>query len=332
MWYWLIALGHERPGRGIGNAALGTADGFIAAAVWRGAIVAVSRDFGHRDRLGPLLFERRNLFAKNFLARRLFGRHVLVDRERIEEEGVGDLSHQQPLAFRPVLLGLLEGLTNIGRELCLDGFGHQALEDGRFDGFDLGLHRSFRGVDLGHLLLVGFRLGSRHQRISGLDVAEQGSFHGVVVALQDGIELVIVTARALHRQSQNTSSNGRDQIVQIVVAALGVVFFAEGHARAGAQEAGGDQAVFSLPIQFVAGDLFLDKYVVRLVLIVGAHHIIAVTPGFRTVVIVLEAARIGVTRDVQPVPAPALAVAAANPAVYRSADSRRPEPCRSQIR
>ena len=86
-----IAFAHERSGGGIGDAALGTSDGLIAAAVGRGAIVAVSRDLSHRDGLGPLFFELGDLVAQNFLARRFFGRHVLVDGQWIEEEGVGDL-------------------------------------------------------------------------------------------------------------------------------------------------------------------------------------------------------------------------------------------------
>ena len=60
--------------------------------------------------------------------------------------------------------------------------------------------------------------------------------------------------------------------------------------------------------EFVACDLFFKKQVVRLVLVEGADHIVAIAPSIGPVEIVLEAVGIGVAGDVQPVTSPALAI------------------------
>ena len=61
-------------------------------------------------------------------------------------------------------------------------------------------------------------------------------------------------------------------------------------------------------IQLVARDLLLDEAVVGLVLVERLDHVIAIAPDVGPRLIALEAFAIGVARQVQPVPRPALAV------------------------
>ena len=82
----------------------------------------------------------------------------------------------------------------------------------------------------------------RGQRMIVIDERVEDRHHAVVVHLRDGIELVIVAARAGHRQSHERARGGADHVVKIVVAIVRVLLLAEQHARADAVEAGGDQA------------------------------------------------------------------------------------------
>jgi hypothetical protein len=62
-------------------------------------------------------------------------------------------------------------------------------------------------------------------------------------------------------------------------------------------------------VEFVAGDLFVDELVVRLVLIETADDVVAIAPGVGALEVVRVAARVGVADDVEPVAAVAFAVA-----------------------
>ncbi len=75
------------------------------------------------------------------------------------------------------------------------------------------------------------------------DVAEKRRLHAVVIALRDGIELVVVAARALHREPEHAAPDGPDHVVQIVEPILGIVLFAEADLGVVAQEARRDQAI-----------------------------------------------------------------------------------------
>ena len=58
----------------------------------------------------------------------------------------------------------------------------------------------------------------------------------------------------------------------------------------------------------VAGNLPLDERVVRQVLVQGLDHEVAIVVGVRPVVILLEAVALGEARQVEPMPAPSLAI------------------------
>src|SRR6185295_17365030 len=107
---------------------------------------------------------------------------------------------------------------------------------------------------------------------------------------------------------EQAAAGRRNQIVEVLVAAFRVVLLAEGDARSGAQEAGRDERLVAPGLELVPGELLLKELIVRLVLVERANHVVAIAPRVGPIVVLLEAARIGVTRDVQPMPAPSLAV------------------------
>ena len=152
------------------------------------------------------------------------------------------------------------------------------------------------------------RLGGRRQRDLGFDVAEDRGLQGVVIALADRIELVIVAARAADGQPQRPLPNRVDHIVEILEPAIGIVLFGVEHARAGAEKAGGDQAVVGPAVHLVTGDLFGQERVIGLVGVERSNHVVAVPPGVGAVHVVLEAGGVGVARHVEPVAAVAFAV------------------------
>ena len=119
---------------------------------------------------------------------------------------------------------------------------------------------------------------------------------------------MIVAACALNREAKHPASDRGEYIIEVIKTALRSVLFPEMHARSRPQESGGNHGVNVLAIQFVAGDLFPNKNVVGFVVVKRADHVVSIHPGIGPIVIVLEAIGVRITRDVQPVPAPALTV------------------------
>src|SRR5262245_63857236 len=75
-----------------------------------------------------------------------------------------------------------------------------------------------------------------------------------------------------------------------------------------AEEAGGDQTVIGPVGNLVAGDLFLYKSVIGLVVVEGFDDVVSISPEVRLVGVVLIAARVCIACCIQPVAAPSLAV------------------------
>ena len=72
--------------------------------------------------------------------------------------------------------------------------------------------------------------------------------------------------------------------------------------------AGGDDAIGRHLVQLVAGQLLADELVVRLVGVERANDVVAIPPDERLGIVALEAVRLGIAHQVEPVPAPVLAV------------------------
>ena len=223
----------------------------------------------------------------------------------------GRLQHlrdEQGLARRALVLGFGDHADHVLGKLPLDVLDLQALAVRMLDPLDRTLEVGDLRVDLFVLRDVVLGFGLRRQRHFGFDIAEQRRLELVVVLLRNRIELVVVAPRAVDRQPERAFADRADDLVEVVVAPLGVVLLAEQDARSHAEKAGGDQAVVGPAVHLVAGDLLDQKPVVRLVLVERLDHVVAVAPRVGTMCVVFEAARISVTGDVQPHPAVALAV------------------------
>ena len=73
------------------------------------------------------------------------------------------------------------------------------------------------------------------------------------------------------------------------------------------KEAGGDQGVGVVRLQFVAGQLLAQEAIVGQIVVEGADDVIAVAIGVGPQLVELEALRLGVAHHVEPVLRPALA-------------------------
>jgi hypothetical protein len=61
--------------------------------------------------------------------------------------------------------------------------------------------------------------------------------------------------------------------------------------------------------EFVCGDLLFRKTIVGLVVIEGLDYVIAIAPGFERVRVLFETGSIGITHQIEPMPAPFFSVA-----------------------
>ena len=100
---------------------------------------------------------------------------------------------------------------------------------------------------------------SKPERMVVLHKGEEDRHHSVVVKLLDRIELMIVAPRAIDGKSHERTAGCSDNVVEVGVAVLRIVFLAEADARTDAIETGSDQAVVRGRIEFVAGKLFANE-------------------------------------------------------------------------
>ena len=81
---------------------------------------------------------------------------------------------------------------------------------------------------------------------------------------------------------------------------FGVVLFTKLYPRSGPQEPGSDECFVGYVVDFIAGNLFTEKLVIRLVFIEGVNDVVTIAPGVRTPVVLLESCGVGIARDVHP--------------------------------
>ena len=199
-------------------------------------------------------------------------------------------------------------------------------------GFGLLLQRRLQLLDLRFEGLVRFlRLGpflgesdleepfGRRLPVIGIEGRLQHGAQAVIVALRDGIVLMVVATRAPDRQSHDRGA----QYVDLIGDHIHAFGQRTVRRRIGAvgrhpQKPGGGQSVDRLlrsfleaPVvnQFVAGELFSQKAVVGLVLIEGANDRVSIAPRVRTHLVgVDDAFRIRIAGQVKPVLGPPFAV------------------------
>ena len=170
---------------------------------------------------------------------------------------------------------------------------------------DLGLFCAKRGganldfVPLGnHLVVV--------HRVCALEDAGQR----VIVARGDGIKFVVVAAGASKRHAHEGAAQRVELFVDDVHLHLPPVILGE-HLGPDAEESGGN--VTRVPCRFrlvtgrlqqVAGDLFPDKLIVRLVLVERVDDVVAVSERVDIREVFVEAVAVGIAGDVEPVASP----------------------------
>ena len=108
------------------------------------------------------------------------------------------------------------------------------------------------------------------------NVAEERQ-EGVVILLRDRIDFVIVTTRATDSHAKESFTGGPQDVVEIIVACQRTIGrFVIPNSQP--IKAGGGYGIASLVRQLIAGQLFLDEPVIRLVLVKGANGIVAIFP------------------------------------------------------
>ena len=133
--------------------------------------------------------------------------------------------------------------------------------------------------------------------------------HAVEIALRNGVELVIVAARAAYRQAEEHLRGSVDVVGELLHHVH--VFHLKKHVAIGSHAivAGPHARLRLVRIQLVCRDLLFGEAVVRLVVIERLDHIIAEAPGLQIVRILLEAGGVAIAHQIQPMPSPLLAIA-----------------------
>ena len=163
--------------------------------------------------------------------------------------------------------------------------------------------------------LFGWRnvgLAAGHARVAVVAVVadvleERHQFE--VVCLPDRIAFVVVAPGAVDGHPEDRLAGDRHQIVEPVRLGLQAVgrFIVPNSQSIIAR--GDDRIDVVRPsFHFVAGDLFPEELTVRFVVIETANHIVAVAPSVRFGAVPFIPVALGVPDDVEPVPAPLLAV------------------------
>ncbi len=176
--------------------------------------------------------------------------------------------------------------------------------------------RRHLAAQFGHFVLHRFGLRRPRRALFGrgtgdVVIVDAGKvrLNPVVVALAKRIEFVIVAARAAERDPQHCRAHHVRHLGEHLIAAAGDFLIAGVLAqRSQAVEAGGDQRFVFLGRNLIAGELFGDEAVVRLVIVERADDVVAIAPGVIAVRIVLEAIGFGEAHDVEPMLSPSLAV------------------------
>ena len=197
------------------------------------------------------------------------------------------------LAVDPAVVGFAPGTLFVEAE----GIGHRG-EEGQLPCL-LGQHGA-----------VGIVGDGRGQPVVFVEGPFEEGGQPVVVPLRDGVELVVVATGAAHGQAQQAGAEDLDLLADD----LDAVGHEVGQAVAGlvvhhSQETGGDQVVHGFASedglagqvrQLVTGKLFQQEAIVGFAGVERANDVVPETPGV---------AAVGIAHQVQPVPAPALAVA-----------------------
>ena len=163
-----------------------------------------------------------------------------------------------------------------------------------------------RGERSENPLIVGPHVSDADGDSIRLNVPEEGG-ELVIVLLRNRIEHMVVAAGTAQRQPQKQRAGRAHHFVDFVpggrLLVVGLVV-----ENAEAVKTGGDDRLVRRIGQFVAGKLFEHEAVVRLVVIEGGNHVIAIAPRFGLFRVALIAVGLRKSRHVEPMSPPPFAV------------------------
>ena len=230
---------------------------------------------------------------------------------------VGQFKGQGLFRFiRGGLLGLLDLRLQVflllpGRVLeCVAEPFHLPVEPGLFllarVDYGSGLGFAARGDERHEVALLLVQFDPRPR----ITCAVKDAVERVVILRGDGIELVIVAARAAHGEPEEAAADVVDRVLDREV--LRVVVHARAETAGVGEVAGRDDALVTLGVGRaalqVAGELIAHKLVVGQVAIEGGDDPVAVAVQLWDGVVGVVARGVGIAHDVEPVPAPAFTV------------------------
>ena len=211
-------------------------------------------------------------------------------------------------------------------QLCLGGEGRNLLIQRlhrRAPGlFHFGIHG---GELLVQLCNMGGKVGFLFIQLRGRVVRAVGTIHSskdglqaVIMLLRVRIEFVIVAARTLDGGTGESVERVAHHFIAINVARDAAVDLGfrnfnvpDEIPRAGGNEAKPKDAVGRAGKERIAGNLFLHKPGVRFVFVERTNNVIAIRPGVGPELVLVIPAGVGVLHHIEPVSAPAFAVARA---------------------
>ena len=174
-------------------------------------------------------------------------------------------------------------------------------------GFQLGLqllHLGSRGRHLGAPSVV---LRAAQAAVAVAQAGEHG-LHAVVILLENGIELVIMAARAADGEAEHGLAHGTDYFIEFILPsrAHGLLVAAD---LPGLQRGAGHQKPERcIRAGDIAGQLVANEPVIGQVAVKRGNHPVAIMPGCGAFGVGLKADRFRPTNDIQPMLRPTLAV------------------------
>ena len=172
-------------------------------------------------------------------------------------------------------------------------------------GFDIG-----EGIEVAHRSLEGGAQSADAVAAEALSALEDGG-EGVVVLMRDGIEFVLVAAGAAEREAHEGAAHDVDLLIDHIHAQLVLVRLGEDLGTE-IEETGGRDATLAyfdiLGLHEIASKLLDHELIKGQIIIEGLHDVVAVTPRGAKRDVFIQTIRVRVTRHIQPVTAPLLAI------------------------
>ena len=159
-----------------------------------------------------------------------------------------------------------------------------------------------------HLGTRRLGLGRPQIAVGVIDPGDEG-LHRIIILRTDRIELVIMTTRAADAETEKGLSEVHHDLVERVLPCEPLRGFVFSDLAGKQHRSRHEESRRRILAEGIARDLFADELIIRRVGVERLDHIIAIGPGIGPLGVHLEAVRVGVAHDIEPVLAPALAVA-----------------------